>query len=124
MIVLTLISDLKLVTIYSKGRLKLDKTNPTKIDRTIAKILGSGKQDLYVVYYDEKDSAIHLDIKAEAINRLANSNPTLIPLLIKTLATATQMMSEDYLTMLQAAMEGNRKGGIHITDALPKPRVS
>lgn len=79
------------------------------------------REDLYVVYYDKKDNAVHLDIKADAINRLANSNPTLIPLLIKTLATATQMMSEDYLLMLQAAMEGKKKGGIHITDALPKP---
>lgn len=79
------------------------------------------RKDLYVVYYDEKDKAIHLDIKAAEINRLQNQNPLVIPLLLKTLATATQMMSEDYLVMMQAAMEGKKRGGIRLTDVIPEP---
>jgi hypothetical protein len=57
--------------------------------------LANIRKDLYVVYYDEKDKSINLDIKATLINSLANGNPLVIPLLIKTLTTAAQMLSED-----------------------------
>lgn len=83
--------------------------------------LSTLRKELYIVYFDEKDGAIHLDIKASEINRLQNRNPATIPLLIKTLATATQMMAADYLIMVQSAQSGEKKGAIHITDALPKP---
>jgi hypothetical protein len=96
------------------------KKNPLDISREVLDI-SKLRKDLYVIYYDEKDSAIHLDIKAAEINKIQNKNPLCIPLLLKTLATATQMMTEDYLTMMQMAVNEKQKGAIHITDAIPKP---
>ena len=71
----------------------------------LAKLIDTKRIRLYELYYDTMDKAVHLDINAVEINKLQNQDVLTIPLLMKTLATATQMMAEDYLTMMRLAVK-------------------